>query len=114
MARALRCNHHHVDRLARLNQREMYVEAVRERDRSAVLDVGSMLSFQMSACNSSGAHIMIRSAVLLASATDFTGRPSASAFFAVAEPSRSATVMFLQPESFRLRHARVLGCRSRR
>ncbi len=40
MTRTFRCNHHNVDRLAWLDQREMHIKAVRERDRGAVLDIG--------------------------------------------------------------------------
>jgi hypothetical protein len=55
----------------------------------------------MSACSSSGVAIIIRSAHLAASATDMTFRPSASTFFAVAEPAFRPTAISLAPESFR-------------
>ena len=45
---------------------------------------------------------MSTSAQAAASATDITGNPSASTFFAVAEPGFSATATCATPESCRL------------
>ena len=54
MAGALRRDHDDVDRLLRLDQGEMDVEAVGEGHRRAVADVPAMWSLQMSAWSSSG------------------------------------------------------------
>ena len=60
-----------------------------------------MWSFQMSPCNSSGAHIIMKSAHFAASATDITFWPAFSALAAEPEPGRSAMTMSLTPESRR-------------
>ncbi len=60
----------------------------------------------MSACNSSGVAIIIRSAHVAASATLITLSPSASTFLAVDEPGRSATAISLTPESFEIERVR--------
>jgi len=78
----------------------VHVEAVRERQRGALLDVRLTSFLYTVAICSSGSRIITTSAAFTASATSATLRPAFSTLGQLAPPLRRPT-MTLQPLSFR-------------